>query len=220
MGNTDTGKWSEVKISCPCGDAPAAPAAKDGTYKRVCDPTGDKAAKCTYSCEQDATAKTEITYTCPISGTTEKLTCDGATGKWSPEAPTKKCTACKESTAPSDDSGTRTCDPSGDLAKTCTVKCLYATTPGSPLTETKSTCNVDTGKWDPATLTKACPKLCTDASPTANGVKCSPSISAGSKTAPGSKVVCSCESDATKQQLTCCDGDTGKWSPAEIKLTC
>ena len=116
----------------------AAPAAKDGTYKRVCDPTGDKAAKCTYSCEQDDSVKTEatcdaesgkwslttvslvcpcgdapavlgvatvaptvtkpvadkteITYTCPISGTTEKLTCDGATGKWSPEAPTKKCT--------------------------------------------------------------------------------------------------------------------------------
>ena len=76
--DAETGKWSlnEVSLSCPCGDAPAAP---DGTTASPAD------------VKKPAKADTEVTYTCPISGKTVKTKCDGTTGKWSVEKPELKC---------------------------------------------------------------------------------------------------------------------------------
>ena len=76
--DAETGKWSitEVTLSCPCGDAPAAP---DGTTASPAD------------VKKPAKVDTEVTYTCAISGKTVKTKCDGTTGKWSVEKPELKC---------------------------------------------------------------------------------------------------------------------------------
>ena len=101
----------------------------EGTYKRVCDPTGDKAAKCTYSCEQDDSVKTEAT-------------CDAETGKWSLTEVTLSCPCGDAPAAPDGTTATpadvkKPSSPDTEVIYTCALSGKFV----------KTKCDGTTGKW-------------------------------------------------------------------------
>ena len=120
------------------------------------------------------------------------------------------CSACKESTAPAAPEGTtRKCEPTGDGATKCTYVCM-----NDESVKTETSCNAETGKWDPTDIAIVCP--CGDPPSAPDGVEVSPEVK---KPVPAETVITyKCPIDGRTKTTKC--EKTGKYSSEKIDLPC